>query len=125
MRANAALAAAHVRTGDAAAAEACLRDTVARAEAAGAGADAELADAAENLGVLCVQRGDGAGAQALLERAFALRRAALAAAAPRTTRADVERVRMLLGLARAHEREGGFMDAVVACDVARLLPLKD
>ncbi len=105
------------------AATARLEELLTESEARGD--DMSLAEACEKLGILAIQRDDSGAGAAFFERAFELRRAAVERAAPDASRADLERTRALLGLARANERAGAFYDVVLSFDIAKLLPLKD
>lgn len=119
----AALATAHNQLGDVAAATACLEALLEEAEAR---ADsASLAEACEKLGILGIQRGDSGAGASFLERAFELRRDMVEKESPSASRADLERTRALLGLARANGRADAFFELVLNVDVKRLLPLKD
>jgi tetratricopeptide (TPR) repeat protein len=109
-QACAALSAAHKQAGDQRAAEACLERLIAGAEGGGgdAGARAAAAEAAENLGVMLMGRGEEARGEAQLAAAYALRRGLLGGAC---TQADVARARLLLGMARAQGRREAFVKA--------------
>ena len=133
-QACAALSAAHKQAGDQRAAEACLERLVAGAEGGGdAGARAAAAEAAENLGVMLMSRGEEARGEAHLAAAYALRRGLLegggaaggAGAAAGCTQADVARARLLLGMARAQGMREAFVKACAEGDVKTLMRWKE
>ena len=123
-QACAALSAAHKQAGDQRAAEACLERLIAGAEGGGgdAGAHAAAAEAAENLGVMLMGRGEEARGEAQLAAAYALRRGLLGGAC---TQADVARARLLLGMARAQGRREAFVKACAEGDVKALVRWKE
>ncbi len=123
-QACASLAAAHKLAGEPAAAEACLERLIAGAEGSGdGGARAAAAEAAENLGVMLMSRGEEARGTEHLAAAYALRRGLLQGGG--CTQADVARARLLLGMARAQGRRGAFVKACAEGDVKTLLKWKD
>ena len=122
-QACASLSAAHKLAGNQAAAEACLERLIAGAAGSSdGGARAAAAEAAENLGVMLMGRGEEARGEAQLAAAYALRRGLLGGAC---TQADVARARLLLGMARAQGRREAFVKACAEGDVKALVRWKE
>ena len=125
-QACAALSAAHKQAGDQRAAEACLERLIASATGGDAATRAAAAEAAENLGIMLMSRGEDARGEAQLAAAYALRRGLLeGGAAAGCTQADVARTRLLLGMARAQGMRDAFVRACAEGDVKALMRVKE
>jgi hypothetical protein len=123
-QACASLSAAHKLAGNQAAAEACLERLIAGAAGSSdGGARAAAAEAAENLGVMLMSRGEDARGEAQLAAAYALRRGLLETGG--TLQADVARARLLLGMARAQGAREAFVRACAEGDVKALVRWKE
>ena len=124
-QAFASLSAAHKLAGDQAAAEACLERLIVSADAGGEAACAAAAEAAENLGTMLMSRGEEARGTQQLAAAYALRRGMLQRGAPGCTPGDVQRARLLLGMARAEGMREVFVKTVAEADVKKLIRWKE
>lgn len=122
-RAYAALSAAYNLVGNDREATECLHKLLEVAQASGESQDVAQAEANENLGILAATRGDPKGAADHLQRAYTLKLALLAKG--QCTRADLQRARVLVGLAKAQGLTKQFFKAVVEEDIDKLIPWKD
>jgi len=101
----------------------CLLTLVEIAKAEGPTADVAQAEATENLGVLAATRGDLSAAALHLDRAYALKASLLERG--ECSRADLQRARVLVGLAKAQGLSTNFFKAVVTNELTKLIPWKD
>ncbi len=126
-QAYASLSAAHKMAGDQPAAEACLERLISSAGAGAGGEATEVAaaEAAENLGTMLLSRGEEARGTAQLAAAYALRRGLLAKGAAGCSHSDVQRARLLLGMARAEGMREAFVSAVASKNVDQLIAWKE
>ncbi len=122
-RAYAALSAAYNLVGSDREATECLHQLLEVAKASGESQDVAQAEANENLGILAATRGDPKGAAEHLQLAYTLKLSLLARG--KCSRADLQRARVLVGLAKASGLTRQFFKAVVEEDINKLIPWKD
>jgi len=101
----------------------CLLTLVEVAKAAGQTQDAAQAEATENLGILAATRRDLVAAAGHLEKAYSLKKTLFERGD--CSRADLQRARVLVGLAKAQGLSAGFFKAVVTSELTTLIPWKD
>ncbi len=119
-QAYAALAAAHQACGDGPAAAECLQELVRSAKASG-NLRAQ-AEAAENLALIHAKHSEYQQAESQLQEAYELRKALVQSQAG--SRAELEKVRILLGLVKGTSRTPSLLSSIVSIDVKALLNWK-
>lgn len=119
-QAYAALAAAHQAAGDGPAAAQCLEELLNQALASG-NLRAQ-AEAAENLALIHAKHGEYEKAESQLQLAYGLRKQLVAAGTG--SRAELEKVRILVGLIKGASRVSPLMSTLIAIDIKALLNWK-